>query len=194
MTMPMEKPLLRAETLAARGAVGSEAAVRFADRLAVFGARLAREHGALVASAYWAIGDEVVTLPLLRALHAAGVAVALPLTGRRGTPLVFRGWRPGAPMVAGRMNIPEPGLEAPILVPDLLFVPLAAFDRRGHRIGYGAGFYDRTLAGLRATRAVLAVGVGYAAQEVGRVPNEAHDQPVDLVLTERELIRCVADR
>ena len=90
-----------------------------------------------------------------------GLGTALPVTGARGEPLVFRRWRPGEPTVPGQMRIPEPLPEAPALDPDLLFVPLAAFDRRGHRIGYGAGHYDCTLARLKAQKPIVAVGVAY---------------------------------
>ncbi|MDE3177228.1 MAG: 5-formyltetrahydrofolate cyclo-ligase, partial [Pseudomonadota bacterium] len=103
-------------------------------------------------------------------------------------PLRFRRWRPGEPTAPGQMRIPEPTAQAPELEPDLLFVPLAAFDRRGHRIGYGAGHYDCTLARLRARKPIVAVGVAYAACEVAAVPHEAHDQPLDYILTEAELI------
>ena len=93
-------------------------------------------------------------------------------------------------MVPGKMEIPEPPAEAEIVVPDLLFVPLAAFDRRGHRIGYGAGFYDRTLAALRTEREVATIGLAYAAQEVLFVPNDDHDEPLDMVVTEKDVILC----
>ena len=91
------------------------------------------------------------------------------------------------------MDIPEPRASAPVLDPDLLFVPLAAFDRAGQRIGYGAGFYDVTLEALRARKPIVAVGVAYAAQEVEAVPREDHDERLDFILTERELIVIPAD-
>src|SRR6202034_4742012 len=100
-------------------------------------------------------------LPLLTALAAEGFATALPAVVGRGSPLAFRLWRPGEPTRAGAMSIREPLEDAPIVEPDLLFVPLACFDRRGHRIGYGAGYYDRTLTNLRAMKAIHAVGVDY---------------------------------
>jgi 5-formyltetrahydrofolate cyclo-ligase len=193
MTTTINKPAMRAASLAARAAVTTEVAADFAMRLADLGPALAREHHASVVSAYWSIGDEILTLPLLEALDAAGLAVALPVSGRIGEALVFRHWHSGDAMAPGKMNIPVPMPESPILVPDLLFVPLAAFDRRGHRIGYGAGFYDRSLAALRAHKKVVAIGVGYAAQEVPCIPYEAHDEALDMILTERELIVCAAD-
>jgi 5-formyltetrahydrofolate cyclo-ligase len=186
----LDKPEIRAAALTARGGVAPKIAADLAERLADLGPRLARDSKARVVSAYWSINDEIVTLPLLEALDAAGFEVALPVTGRRGQPLVFRAWHPGDVMTLGRMNIPEPRADAPVLEPDLLFVPLAAFDRRGHRIGYGAGFYDCTLAQLRAKKPVTAIGVAYAAQEVEQVPHECHDEALDMVITERELIVC----
>jgi 5-formyltetrahydrofolate cyclo-ligase len=141
------------------------------------------------ASAFYPIRDEPDTLALLAALDRQGVAPALPLTRGRDETLLFRSWRPGEPTVPGQLGIPEPAAQAPALEPDLLFVPLAAFDRRGHRIGYGAGHYDRTLAALRARKPILAVGVAYAVCEVAEIPWEPHDQPLDYVLTDSELIR-----
>ncbi len=116
--------------------------------------------------------------------------MALPVTGRMGTALTFRHWTPKAEMVSGKMGVQEPAAEAQTLEPDLLFVPLAAFDRRGHRVGYGAGFYDRTLAALRARKVVTAVGLAYADQEVLFIPSEDHDQPLDFVVTEKDTIVC----
>ncbi len=185
-----DKTALRAEAFALRAAVGKADAEAFGARLARLGPDLARGHGATVVSVFWSIGDEIPTHPLIRSLDEAGFAVALPVTGKRGTPLVFRRWTPAAAMVPGKMAIPEPPAEAEVLEPDLLFVPLAAFDRRGHRIGYGAGYYDLTLEALRAKKTVTAVGLAYAAQEVLFIPNDAHDQPLDFVVTEKDTILC----
>ena len=190
----LEKSAIRTAALAARCAVRPDEATAFASRLAQLGPSLARDHGAQVVSAYWPIGDEVSTLPMLEALDGAGFAVALPVTGRIGEILVFRQWRHGDRMEQGRMAIPVPSLSAAVLQPDLLFVPLAAFDRGGHRIGYGAGFYDRSLAALRAQKRVIAVGIGYASQEVPIVPHETHDEALDMLVTDREVIDCIAGR
>ena len=111
-------------------------------------------------------------------------------TVSRAAPLTFRRWRPGEPTVPGEMNIPEPPPEAPEVEPDLLFVPLSAFDRRGHRIGYGAGHYDLTLAGLKALKPITTIGVAYSVCEVGAAPNEPHDIPLDYILTDSELIKA----
>lgn len=138
-----------------------------------------------VVAGYWPLGSELDVRPLLLHLHEAGRTAALPVSGPKGTPLTFRAWTPDAPLREGRFGIREPAAESPEVVPAVLFVPLLAFDRRGHRLGYGAGYYDRTLAGLRARGPVLAVGVGFAAQEVDSVPHGPYDQPLDRIVTER---------
>ena len=182
------KSQLRSDALTRRLAVPPEAAAAYAARLAREGAALAERTGARSASAFFSIRNEPDTQPLLTALRAMGLETALPVTVGGGEPLIFRRWSAGDPTVTGAMRIPEPLPTSPALDPDLLFVPLAAFDRRGHRLGYGAGHYDRTLKTLRERKRVIAVGVGYAAFELARVPAEPHDEPLDFVLTENELI------
>ena len=184
------KKILRSEALARRRASKGVDPETFARHLAVAGADLVAELRPGIVSIYFALRDEASTLPLLETLAGAGVLTALPVTGPRGTPLVFRLWRPGDALVEGKMGISEPAPAAAEVAPDLLFVPLAAFDRTGHRIGYGAGYYDRTLAALRARKKIFAVGVAYASQETPRIPHEDHDQRLDFVLTEQELIDC----
>jgi 5-formyltetrahydrofolate cyclo-ligase len=186
------KATLRAQALARRSENSAAAAAAFAKNLAAEGLAIAMRLNPKIVSAYFPLAHEPSTLPLLECLASAGIKTALPVTGKLGTPLLFRLWRPGEPTVKGKMAIEEPLATAREATPDLLFVPLAAFDRMGHRIGYGAGFYDRTLAGLRAKKLVCAVGVAYAAQELPDVPHEAHDESLDYVLTERELIYCRA--
>jgi 5-formyltetrahydrofolate cyclo-ligase len=142
-----------------------------------------------VVSGYLPIDDELDPLPLLRAAIDRGHAACVPVVQGRGQPLVFRDWTPEAPLVEGVFGVSVPAPEAPERVPDLLFVPLLGFDRKGFRMGYGAGFYDRTLAGLRAHRQVVAVGIGYAGQEVTAVPVGLHDEALDWIVTDREAIR-----
>jgi 5-formyltetrahydrofolate cyclo-ligase len=182
------KALLRREALARRGAVAPAARAAFSRRLADEGLRLARLWRPRVISAFHTLHDEPNTTPLLTAFAAQGLATALPVVVARGSPLTFRLWRPGDPTRSGAMSIAEPLERAPAVDPDLLFVPLACFDRRGHRIGYGAGYYDRTLAGLRAMKPVHAVGVAYGVCEVAAVPYEAHDQSLDAIVTDQETI------
>jgi 5-formyltetrahydrofolate cyclo-ligase len=132
--------------------------------------------------------SEINPLPLLRKLADGGAALALPVVAGRGKPLIMRSWQWGEPLVAGVWGIREPAPEAPTVDPDILLVPLLAFDRNGHRIGYGAGYYDLTIARLRAKKPIVAVGIAFAAQEVETVPITASDAPLDLVLTENETI------
>ena len=155
------KRALRREALAHRRVVASGVRAAFGRRLAEEGLRLARLWRPRVVSAFHPLRDEPDTLELLQALAAEDFATALPVVVGRGSALTFRLWRPGDPTRTGSMSIAEPLETAPAVDPDLLFVPLACFDRRGHRIGYGAGYYDRSLARLRAMKAVHAVGVAY---------------------------------
>jgi 5-formyltetrahydrofolate cyclo-ligase len=147
--------------------------------------------GAIV-SGYSAMKSEFNPVPLMRRLADAGAQLALPVVAGRGKPLIMRVWSFGAPLAAGVWGIREPPPEAPEVLPDILLVPLAAFDRSGHRIGYGAGYYDMTINRLRALKDVTAIGLAFAAQEIDAVPHTARDARLDLVLTEREVIRCGA--
>jgi 5-formyltetrahydrofolate cyclo-ligase len=184
------KGALREEALRRRGALAPEIRAMFSARLAGEGLAIARRVGASAVSVFFSIKDEPDTLPLIAALAENGFGVALPITVSRAAPLAFRLWRPGDPTQPGAMAIHEPLASAKIVDPDLLFVPLACFDRRGHRIGYGAGHYDRSLAALRAKGPVTAVGVAYSVAQAPEIPDEPHDQRLDFILTERELIDC----
>jgi 5-formyltetrahydrofolate cyclo-ligase len=148
-------------------------------------ARRAEAHGTQgrVISAYLPIRTEADPLPAMATLAGAN-RICVPVIEGRGRPLSFREWRPGCRLVEGpfRVMVPEGGA---VLVPDLLVVPLLAFDAGLYRLGYGGGFYDRTLAALRAAGACRAVGFAYAAQEVAAVPREATDEPLDELVTER---------
>lgn len=133
---------------------------------------------------YWPIRSELDTRPLIRQLHAIGCRVGLPVVAGRAAPLTFRLWTPDTVMEPGAMGIDVPPTMAEEVVPRTVVAPLLAFDRRGYRLGYGGGYYDRTLANLRDGDGVLAVGVGYAAQEVAAVPVEDHDARLDAIVTE----------
>lgn len=142
-----------------------------------------------VVSGFCPIRSEIDVRPLMLALASmTGADLAMPVVVARGQPLLFRRWQADRALVPGPFGTAHPAESEPALVPDLVLVPLLAFDRRRHRLGYGAGFYDRTLAGLRVAGPLTAVGVAYGAQEVDAVPIGAHDQRLDLVLTERGLI------
>lgn len=169
----------------ARAAAGPDAGERIA---AAFLESVPVPPDAVVAG-YWARGDEADLMPLLSILAARGVACALPVVVGRDRPLAFRAWEPELALVAGRFGIPEPPAAAPEVRPDIVLVPLLAFDRAGHRLGSGGGYYDRTLAALREAGGVVAVGVGFAAQEVACLPAELHDQRLDWLVTENGVIR-----
>jgi 5-formyltetrahydrofolate cyclo-ligase len=149
--------------------------------------------GGCVVSAYWPIGSEIDPRPLITHLHEDGHPIALPVIQARGDPLVFRAWRPEDRLEPAAFDTRVPLENQPELTPRVLIVPLLAFDRAGYRLGYGGGFYDRTLARLRESGAVLAVGVAYAAQEVAQVPRDGTDQPLDWIVTEAETIRVGMD-
>lgn len=134
--------------------------------------------------------SEIDTVPLLARLSREGWRTCLPVVIGADQPLLFRAWMPGEPLVPGVWDIPIPPETAAEVLPDVLLVPMLAFDRQGYRLGYGGGFYDRTLEKLRAAKRVWAVGVAYAAQEVVSVPRGAHDAPLDYVMTEQETFAC----
>jgi 5-formyltetrahydrofolate cyclo-ligase len=132
--------------------------------------------------------SEINPLPLLRKLADAGAALALPVVAGKGRPLTMRAYALGDTLASGVWGIREPPPEAAEVFPDILLVPLLAFDRRGHRLGYGAGYYDMTIATLRARKPITAVGIAYAQQEISEVPTTPRDARLDLVLTENEVI------
>lgn len=138
-----------------------------------------------VVAGFLPIGDEIDIRPLLEALHARGHRIVLPVTPGRGLPLTFRLWTPGAELVLETFGTRRPTGEE--CVPDVLLVPLLAFDHRGHRLGYGAGYYDRTLGGLGQR---FALGCAYAAQQVDAVPAGPYDVALDAVATEQGVIHC----
>ena len=194
MTPPNDPDTLREAKKAARAAARAvRAALPSAGAGEALAACFLAEFGGLSAGAtvagYWPIGDELDVRPLLGALAARGHACALPVVVRKGEPLLFRRWAPGDAVAPGALGIPEPDAAAPEVRPDLLLVPLLAFDRAGYRLGYGGGFYDRTLERLRRGGPVTAAGVGYAGQEVAAVPRDAYDQPLDWIVTERYALK-----
>lgn len=181
------KTHLRREALASRAALdaatraaASEAAARHAVRV------LGPAPG--VVALFFSIRDEIDTRPLARDLASRGIPMALPVVVGRGRPLLFRRWRPGDTLASRPFGLFEPPATSPAIEPDVLIVPLAAFDRSGARIGYGAGHYDVTLADLRARRSMRAIGYAFAVQEVPHIPTEAHDEPLDLIVSEAGVI------
>jgi 5-formyltetrahydrofolate cyclo-ligase len=140
----------------------------------------------MVVSGYSPIRSEIDPAPLMRTLAAQGAQLALPAIMARGLSLAFRAWSPNDRLMLGPLGILEPSPAAAELVPDIMLVPLAAFDRAGHRIGYGAGHYDYTLAHLRKMKHIIAIGLAFAVQEIEAVPALPHDVALDYVLTEAQ--------
>lgn len=141
-------------------------------------------------SAYWPIGSELDPRPLLARLHAKELPLALPVVETRGKPLLFRRWRPDDALIPGGFGTSIPGPTADPVVPDVLIVPLLAFDGDGYRLGYGGGYYDRTLAALRRGGGpVMAVGFAYEAQQVDTVPRHDGDARLDALVSEQRYRR-----
>ena len=174
---------LRTAALAAREALSPAQRAAAAEAIAARKLPFEITPGSIV-SGYSPIRSEIDPVPLMRQLAERGAHLALPAVMARGKSLAFRAWSAGDRLMLGPLGILEPSPAAAELIPDIMLVPLAAFDRAGHRIGYGAGHYDFTLAHLRKTKAIAAIGVAFAAQEIALVPALQHDVALDYVLTE----------
>ncbi|QPF85712.1 5-formyltetrahydrofolate cyclo-ligase [Bradyrhizobium genosp. L] len=179
------KAELRALALAKRDALSDAQRAAAAEALAKRGAPFEITEGMIV-SGYAPIRSEIDPKPLLLTLAAKGARLALPCVNARGQSLTFRAWSPQDRLMLGPLGIPEPSPAAAEVHPDVMLVPLAAFDKLGHRIGYGAGYYDYSFAHLRKTKHVIGVGVAFAAQETKVIPALSHDVALDYVLTERK--------
>jgi 5-formyltetrahydrofolate cyclo-ligase len=138
-----------------------------------------------VVSGFWPIKEEIDIRSLMIELSNQGCQLVLPVVQGKGLPLVFRAWRPGDPLEAGVFGTLQPSAKREVMEPDALIVPLLACDEEGWRLGYGGGFYDRTLAGLRAKKVITAVGVGFNDQLVPQVPHGPSDQRLDWLLTDK---------
>jgi 5-formyltetrahydrofolate cyclo-ligase len=153
---------------------GREAASHLPAELGPFG----------TAALYWPAGSEIHPGPLAEALAERGVSLCLPAVVTRDAPVVFRPWTPGEPLAPDDIGMLAPEAAWPVIRPDLVVLPLLAFDAAGGRLGQGGGYYDRTLAQLRSQGPVFVLGLAYSGQEVERLPAEPHDEPLDAVLTE----------
>jgi 5-formyltetrahydrofolate cyclo-ligase len=173
--MPLKSDL-RTESRAHRAELAL-ALPDFTERIAAF-AGLIPANG--IVAGYWPIRDEADPCALMKALQARGAVLALPRIDAKHAALSFRVWREGDALVDNHHGIAEPRADARVVTPDIVLVPLLAFDAHGHRLGYGGGYYDRTLSALRA----ITIGVAYAGQEVEALPREAHDHALDLIVTE----------
>lgn len=189
MDSAAEKKRLRPLAAARRDALDPQARARAAARFAAYGLEFLELPAPAVVSGYCAFGSEADCVPLFERLTGEGHTTCLPVIEARFAPLVFRCWAPGEPLVPGRHGIAVPATDAAAVEPDVLLVPLLAFDRSGVRLGYGGGYYDRTIEGLRKRRATVAVGLAYGAQEMDAVPAEPFDQRLDWVLSEDGPIR-----
>jgi 5-formyltetrahydrofolate cyclo-ligase len=189
--MPNAKKELRAASLERRKSAfelhGSEASRRIAAHGLDF---LGAAPGAIV-SGFAAIRDEINPAPLMTWLQAEGFRLALPVMQGKDKPLLMRAWTPGDAMSPAAWGIAEPLQDKPALEPDVVLVPLLAFDVRGYRLGYGGGFFDRTLEKLRKLKPVVAVGLAYDEQRVDAVPVESYDQRLDWVLTPSGPLHCL---
>jgi 5-formyltetrahydrofolate cyclo-ligase len=180
------KTALRARLRALRRRLADEApdaARRAADRLP-----LERLPAFRIFSGYWALGSEIDPRPLMDRLAETGARAALPVAISRDAPLEFRLWAPPEPLLPDAFGMPAPRPDAPQILPDLVIAPLLGFDRRGGRLGQGAGHYDRTLQNLRAARPVFVLGLAYSGQEADEIPAEPHDQRLDAILTETDYL------
>jgi 5-formyltetrahydrofolate cyclo-ligase len=186
-----EKRALRARMLACRttlvGAERARAASALAGRGLEFLGAISRT---AIISGFASLPEELDAGPLLERLAADGFRLALPALQGKGRPLVFRAWAPGDAMDSGTWGIAEPKTDKAVVEPDILLVPLLAFDRQGWRLGYGGGFYDRTLERLRGLEPAVAVGLAYDQQQVDAVPHLDYDQRLDWVLTPSGPIHC----
>ncbi|MFL6793018.1 MAG: 5-formyltetrahydrofolate cyclo-ligase [Bradyrhizobium sp.] len=176
---------LRATALAKRDALSGEQRAAAAQAIATRGLPFEITDGMIV-SGYSPIRSEIDPTPLMLMIAAQGARLALPAVMARGHSLTFRAWSPNDRLLLGPLGIPEPSPAAAEVMPDVMLVPLAAFDRLGHRIGYGAGHYDYTFAHLRKMKAVTGIGLAFAAQEIKAIPALSHDVALDYVLTERK--------
>jgi 5-formyltetrahydrofolate cyclo-ligase len=190
-TIEQAKAALRREAVARRDALPADMRAAAAQAIATRPFPVAIPPGGIV-SGFMPLKSEINPIPLLRNLAEAGARLALPAVAGKGKPLIMRAFAFGETLASGVWGIREPKPDAPQVDPDILIVPLLAFDRRGHRIGYGAGYYDMTITALRALKAIVAVGIAFAAQEIADVPNTPRDARLDLVLTENEVIDCRA--
>ncbi len=190
--LDQRKQALRAKAVATRRLARQSAGTALFDAAAdIFLHEFGNLSGGIsgsVIGGYWPLGDEFDPRPLLLRLASQGVRLALPAITEPGTPLTFRSWQPGTPLRPGPLGTSVPEGQDCTDAVNLLLVPLLAFDRRGQRLGFGGGYYDRTLARLRRRPNFrYAIGVGFAAQRVAQVPTGPNDAPLDAILTEQAL-------
>jgi 5-formyltetrahydrofolate cyclo-ligase len=182
------KHALRATARARRQAAHAARGVAAAQSVCARVIATRRNWAGKTVSLYWPMREELDVRPLLNTLNDLGATTALPTISARHQPLVFRRFAPGDALMSGVFGTHEPESTAPSVTPDIVIAPLLGFDRSGFRLGYGGGYYDRTLAALRRTGAVQAIGVAYHEQEFAAIPHDAADSRLDLIVTDRETI------
>jgi len=176
----------RARRRRAAAAAGTQAGERLVDNYFEAAARFPNWSARAPVSGYWPMAEEMDVRPLMARLHAEGHVIGLPVVVAKGEPLIFRRWHPGTTLATASFGLHQPGADAPEVAPEILLVPLLAFDPSGYRLGWGGGFYDRTLTAVRKARVAIAVGVAYAAQRVDRLPRTERDQRLDWVITDED--------
>ncbi len=187
ISLQQSKNELRAAALARRDALSIDEREAAAQAIAAHALPIELPNG-ICAAGFSSIRSEIDVATLMQALAARGAMLALPVVAGENKPLIFRRWSMQTRLVRGPYGIFEPSSEAEEIEPDIVLVPLAAFDRAGHRIGYGGGYYDRTLAALRKLKKITAIGVGFSVQEIASVPASRHDARLDLMLTEKDVL------
>ena len=187
LTPAERKQRLRVEAFAKREALDRDWRHEAAQAIAAHALAAPELHDIRPVGGYWPIRSEVDPRPLMEALLVRDQSVALSQILHPH--LSWREWHPGDMLVHGGFGVSEPGPDAPEVFPRALLVPLAAFDRRGGRLGYGKGHFDRSIAELSSRHSVLAIGLAYAVQEIEDVPREPHDRLLDLIVTEAGIIR-----
>lgn len=185
-----DKKTLRTQAKALRAQAFATIGARAGEMLASHGLDFLAPAAGAAVSGFSAIGEEIDPLALMLALHGRGHPLALPTMQGKGKPLVFRAWSPGDEMAAAVWGIAEPLPSRAAIEPDIVLVPLLAFDDAGYRLGYGGGFYDRTLERLRGMKSVTAVGIAFDEQRLDGVPHLDYDQPLDWVLTPSGPRKC----
>jgi 5-formyltetrahydrofolate cyclo-ligase len=191
MTAGEQKREERARALARRAAAFAAHGEAAGAALAAHGLSFLSLAPDSIVSGFSAIRDEIDPGRLLARLSADGHRLCLPVMEGKGKPLVFRAWAPGDAMGKVQWGIAEPLPDKPVLEPDVVLVPLLAFDAAGNRLGYGGGFYDRTLRRLRAIKPAVAVGIAYDELKVDAVPHQSYDERLDWVLTPSGPLRCL---
>lgn len=184
------KKALRAVAKAARSKAHARHGRDAGQRLAGIGLSFAKPKAGARVSGFWAIGEEIDVRPLMTQLFENGFGLALPRMQGRDRPLLFRQWQPGDELTEAVWGIKEPLPSAEQIAPDIVLVPLLAFDSQGYRLGYGGGFYDRTIADLKATKQITTIGVAFDEQRVDAVPHLDYDERLDWILTPSGPHRC----